>query len=176
VGVSKQDWKDYQSKTWAGLVKPTMDELMQEFAALSAAIDGDDAATFLAYTQDDGTLMQAAMKASSASGEALTVIQDLALQGNQRRFANKNAITVSDAAINSVMQYHYACDLLVTGLVRGVQLEHNAVDQDQSQMASIKSGNLKERLDGEKSRVSGCYDYANDRMGELAAIDKIGVV
>ena len=177
MGVSKQDWKDFATNTWTGgQVKPALDELTQAFDALYAAIDGDDAPTFLAYTEGDGKLMQAAQKASAASSGALDAIRGLALQGSQRRFANKSAIATSDAAIASVEQYATACDLLVTGLVRGVQLEHDSVDQDQSQMATIKSGNLKERLQGEEHRVKDCYDYAEDKVAALAAVDKIGVV
>jgi hypothetical protein len=61
MGVSKQDWKDYQSNQWlGGQSKSTYDTLNQEFDAVVAAIDGGDVATFLAYTEDDGKLMQAA--------------------------------------------------------------------------------------------------------------------
>lgn len=177
MGVSKQDWKNFESNIWVGgQVKPALDELTQEFNALYGAIDGDDTATFLSYTESDGKLMQAAQKASSAASSAVQGVRDVELKGSQRRFANKNAIATSDAAIASVEQYHMACDLLVTGLVRGVQLEHDRVAEDQAQMATMKSGDLKERLQSEERRIKACYDDATVKVAALATIDKIGVV
>jgi hypothetical protein len=177
VGVSKQDWKDYQANTWtSGQIKTSYDELMQAFDALYAAIDGGDAATFMSYTEDDGKLMQAAQKASSAASDAVHGAQALALEGNQRRFANKQAISTCDAAIAAVDQYHYACDLLTTGLVRGVRPEYESVSEDNANMQAIKSGGLKGRLESEQSRIRGSYEEAQTKVAALAAIDKIGLV
>ena len=177
MGVSKQDWKDYQTKEWlGGQVKSTLDELMRVFDSVAAAIDGGDADAFLSHTEDDGKLMSAAQKASGASSDALHAIQDLRLEGNQRRFANKTAIEANEAALGAVEQYRLACDLLVTDLVRGVRLEHDQVEQDQSQMTSIKSGDLADRLASSRSQIQQCYDFATGKVADLAAVDKIGVV
>jgi hypothetical protein len=177
MGVSKQDWKDYQSNKWAGgPVKPALDELMQAFDGLTTAIDAADAPAFLAYTEDEGKLMQAATKAMQASQDAVTEIKLLRLEGNQRRFANKSAIAASDAAINAVTQYHQACGLLVSGLVRGVLAEYYQVKDNPSAISDVKSGDLEDRLDGERYRIKECYDFATDKVAALAAVEKIGVV
>lgn len=177
MGVSKQDWKDYNSNQWlGGQVKPALEGLTQAFDGLAAAIDGGDVSEFLAFTANDGKLMAAAQKAMEASSEALHAIERLKLEGNQRRFANKAAIAASDSAFNAVGQYHHACGLLVEGLVRGVQLEHDQVEKDPSTMPAIKSGDLSERLGGERYRVEECYDFATGKVAALAAVEKIGVV
>jgi hypothetical protein len=177
MSVSKQDWKDYHSKQWAGgSCKPAVAELLKAVDDALAAIDGGDVGEFLSYTEDDGKLMAAAQKASSAASDALSAIEPLRLDGNQRRFANKTAISTSDAAVASVKQLQYACDLLVTGLVRGVRLEHDQVERDPAAMASVKSGNLVSRLNSERWTIQSCVDDADAKLAALAAVDKIGVV
>jgi hypothetical protein len=177
MGVSKQDWKNYASSQWGGgEVKTTLDELVEAVGRTFAAMDSGDAAEFLSYTKSDGKLMEAAQKAASAASTAVEGMQKLALQGNQRRFANKAAIAACDDAVNAVQQYHMALSLLVTGLVRGVQLEHDQVENDPSALAQVKSGDLGERLEGERHRVEDCYTWAVAKVTDLAGIEKIGVV
>ncbi len=177
MGVSKQDWKDYQSNVWlGGDRKSTLDELMQAFDGVFKAIDGGDATEFLAYTEDNGKLKVAADRAENAASQAGEAIRALRLEGSQRRFANKNAIATNDDAIASVEQYHHAVYLLCQGLVRGVRIEHDKVAADQAEMPAIKSGDLTSRLEQERSRVLDCADFADTKVAALAAVEKIGVV
>jgi len=177
VGVSKQDWKNYQTNTWLGTDRKSgLDGLMQAFDGLFKAIDGGDATEFLAYTESNGKLSAAALTAYNAGDKAREGIKALRLDGNQRRFANKNAITTSDAAIASVEQYCMAIHTLGQGLIRGVSIEHDAVASDPAALAQIKSGNLADRLGSERDTIKACDDEANTKIAALAAIDKIGVV
>lgn len=177
MGVSKQDWKDYQSNTWlGGGCKPALDELNDTIEELVKAIDTGDASEFLAHTQDDGKLMTAVQKMWQAVEQALDKIRSLKLEGNQRRFANKNAIATSDDAIGSVSVLENAVTIFMNGLVRGVRLEHDQVENDPSAMASMKSGDLEQRLRHEQAGIQSCYDGATQAVAALAAIDKIGIV
>jgi hypothetical protein len=177
VGVSKQEWKDYQSNTWLGTDRKSgLDDLMQAFDGIFKAIDGGNATEFLAYTESNGKLSAAALKAYNAGDKALTGIKALRLEGNQRRFADKNAITTSDAAIASVEQYCVALEVFGQGLIRGVSIEHDSVASDQAAMPKIKECDLVDRLETERDRIQGCNDEANTKVAALAAIDKIGIV
>jgi hypothetical protein len=112
----------------------------------------------------------------NASKDALTAIEGLALKGNQRRFANKNAISTSDEAIGALNQYSRACGMLVEDLVRGVRLEHEEVARNNSAISNVKDGDLKDRLRDAQLTLKIVYDHATDKVAALAAIDKIGVL
>jgi hypothetical protein len=176
VGVSKQDWKDYQSNVWlAGSRKLTWDGLVQAFDGTLGSIDNGDAPAFLAYTESGGKLKAAADDASNAAIDAEKDLKGLRLEGNQRRFANKNAIATSDAAISAIEEYSLALDVLSRDLVRGVLIEHDAVADDPAAMAAMKD-KLVPRLGDALSTVRACNDSTTTKVAALAAIDKIGIV
>jgi hypothetical protein len=178
VSVSKHDWKNFQSQMWLGSCKPSYNSLMMAFDGVLTAIDGGEVTEFLAYTENDGKLMIAAQIADDSFTNALHAIRELGLEGSQRRFANKNAIAVSDAAINMVDQTQTLAGQLVTDLVRGVRTEHDMVKENQEKLAEIKADNfgLTRKLRNAQSSIKNCFEDANEKVNALAAIDKIGVV
>jgi hypothetical protein len=176
MGVSKQDWKNFQSQVWLGSCKQGFDALMLAFDGVLTAINTGDAPGFLAYTESGGNLMIAAQVASGSATDAFHAIGDLRLDGNQRRFANKSAIAASDQAYIGVDNYCMMVDNLVTELVRGVSIEHDTVAEDGTKIGDIKDGPLPTKLGSYQANLRNTFTSANGKVDTLAAIDKIGVV
>jgi hypothetical protein len=176
MGVSKQDWKDFQTKVWLGEVKSTYDLLIQAFDGILSAIDGEDANEFITQASEGSPFREAAIAADQAASGATRAANGLRLAGGQRRFANQHAITISDGGVDAVGQYLMATDLLSTGLVRGLTLQLEDVQSDPAKMAEIKASDLALKLRQERRRVQDCFEYGSRLVAAMADIDKIGVV
>jgi hypothetical protein len=177
MGVSKQDWKDWYSNAWSGSdIKAKHDALVQAFDDFVAVIDAEDAAAFLEWSKDFGKLREPVIELNHALSTAVEAIKKLALEGNQRRFANKNAVSVSDEAIERVRGYFRIVDQLDTELVRGLTPDYEAVAASAGAMTNVKSGDLSHKLLSSQLSVKDGYSDADEAAKALAAIDKIGVL
>lgn len=176
MGVSKQDWKDFQTNVWQGEVQSTYNTLLEHLNGMVNIVQNEEADAFISQASSGSEFREAAIAADHAASSADAATRKLKLEGGQRRFANKHAITISDGTWQAVSQYHMATDLLSTGLVRGLSIELEQVQADPAAMTAIKDGDLGRKLRQESERIKDCFEYADRLVKELAAIEKIGVV
>lgn len=174
MSVSKQDWKQWYDKHWDSCNRLTV-AVTQAFEETITAVSSGDADRFLSLTggeTDDG-LHKTTNAAEHALSEALEAVQDLNLKGNQRRFANQEAIDASDGAIQATSSLLMVVSQVDTELVRGVQPEREAVQADASAITGIAS-NLNDRLNSTLYMVKGALSSADSAAQRLAGISKIG--
>ncbi|MDE3203516.1 MAG: hypothetical protein KGQ66_04770 [Acidobacteriota bacterium] len=175
MSVSKQDWKDFHAGTWSE-ADSAGSAAVDAFDLLIAAANSNDGVKFLELTDPDNSdsvnalVNQAARVMSQSVGE----LEGLQLKGNQRRFANKNAIAASEDALSAVNQCNFAFNQIDTDQVRGWTMARDAVEEDGTGFDSVSS-DVSSKASSVNYTLKACLEQATAAVADLSEISQIGM-
>ncbi len=175
MSVSKQDWKDFHGGTWAG-AESAGTAAVEAFDGLIEAANSGDGVRFLELTDPGNSdsvneLVNRAARLMSQSVEEMEVLQ---LKGNQRRFANSNAISVSEEALRAVSQSSFAFNQIDTEQVRGWVPAREGVEEDGTGFEAVSS-DVASRAGSVNDMLKSCLEGAAFAVANLSNVSQIGM-
>ena len=175
MSVSKQDWKDFHAGMWSQ-AESAGSAAVEAFDLLVAAANSIDGVKFLELTDPDNpdSVNALVSQAANLMSQSITELEGLQLKGNQRRFANKNAIAVSEEALRAVSSCSFSFNQIDSEQVRGWTLARSDVQEDGTGFDTVSS-DVSSKASSVNYTLKASLEAATGAVADLSDVSQIGM-